>query len=103
MRGSHADDSFAGSDADERFRGNRGDDLFIFEGAHGHDRIEDFTNGDDVIVLLGLNITKQQVLSNAFAWTEGTGVHIDLTSFGGGKIDLHGFRRDDLDASDFLL
>ena len=103
VRGSHADDSFAGSDADERFRGNRGDDLFIFEGAHGHDRIEDFTNGDDVIVLLGLNITKQQVLSNAFAWTEGTGVHIDLTSFGGGKIDLHGFRRDDLDASDFLL
>ena len=103
VRGSDADDTFVGSDANERFRGNRGDDLFIFVGAHGHDRIDDFTNGDDFIVLLDLNITKQQVLSNAHAWTEGTGVHIDLTSFGGGKIDLHNFRRDDLDASDFLL
>ena len=107
VRGTHRDDSFIGSAADERFRGNRGEDFFVFSGAFGHDRIEDFTNGDDVIVLLDLNITKQQVLDNASAWTDGTGVHIgvhiDLTGFGGGRIDLHGFRLNDLDASDFLL
>ena len=103
VRGANGSDTFSGSARDERFRGKGGDDVFIFEGAHGHDRIEDFTNGDDVIVLLGLNITKQQVLSNASAWTEGTGVHINLTGFGGGRIDLHGFHRGNLDASDFLL
>ena len=103
VRGSDGDDSFFGSPADERFRGNQGDDFFIFEGAHGHDNIEDFWKGDNVIVLLGLSISKQDVLDHAWAWSEGTGVHIDLTSFGGGKIDLWGFRRSDFDASDFLL
>ena len=103
VRGGNGSDKFSGSSRDERFRGKGGDDIFIFEGAHGHDRIEDFTNGDDVIVLLGLNVSKQDVLNHAWAWDEGVGVHIDLTSFGGGKIDLHGFHRDDFDASDFLL
>ena len=103
VRGSHADDVFIGSAADERFRGNRGEDMFVFAGSHGHDRIDDFGNGRDLIVLLGLNVTKQQVLSNAHAPTEGTGVRIDLTGFGGGKIDLQGFDRNNLDASDFLL
>ena len=103
VRGSDGDDSFFGSPENERFRGNKGDDFFIFEGAHGHDSIEDFTNGDDVILVLGLSISKQDVLDHASAWSEGTGVHIDLTSFGGGKIDLWGFRRSDFDASDFLL
>ena len=103
VQGSDGDDSFFGSPADERFRGNQGDDFFIFDGAHGHDNIEDFWKGDNVIVLLGLSISKQDVLDHAWAWSEGTGVHIDLTSFGGGKIDLHGFRRSDFDASDFLL
>ena len=55
-------------------------------------------------MLVDLGITsKDQVLNNAYAWDEGTGVHIDLTSFGGGRIDLHGFHRDDFDASDFLI
>ena len=104
VRGGNGSDTFSSSANDERFRGKGGDDIFIFEGAHGHDRIEDFTNGDDVIVLLGMNISsKQDVLNNASAWTEGTGVHINLTGFGGGRIDLHGFPRSNLDESDFLL
>ena len=103
VRGGNGSDTFSGSSRDEQFTGKGGDDVFIFEGAHGHDRIKDFTNGDDVIVLLGLNVSKQDVLNHAWAWNEGVGVHIDLTSFGGGKIDLERFRRDDFDASDFLL
>ena len=103
VRGSNNPDTFAGkARTDERFRGRGGDDVFIFEGNNGWDRIEDFHNGD-VLILQGLRITKQDVLNNAWAWNEGIGVHIDLRRFGGGRIDLHGFRRDDFDASDFLL
>ena len=55
-------------------------------------------------MLRGLGITsKDQVLDNAYAWEEGTGVNIDLTSFGGGMIELRGFHLDDFDASDFLI
>ena len=103
VRGSNNPDTFAGkARTDERFRGRGGDDIFVFEGNNGWDRIEDFHNGD-VLILQGLRITKQDVLNNAWAWNEGIGVHIDLRRFGGGRIDLHGFRRDDFDASDFLL
>ena len=102
VRGGSGSDTFAGSSRNERFRGKGGDDVFIFEGNNGHDRIEDFRNGD-VLILQGLRITKQDVLNNAWAWNEGIGVHIDLRRFGGGRIDLHGFRRNDFDASDFLL
>ena len=103
VRGSNNSDTLAGrSRTNDRFRGGGGDDVFIFEGNNGHDRIEDFRNGD-VLILQGLRITKQDVLNNAWAWNEGIGVHIDLRRFGGGRIDLHGFRRNDFDASDFLL
>ena len=65
---------------------------------------DDFTDGEDRINLIGLGISsKREVLDRAYAWDEGTGVHIDLTPFGGGRIDLRGFNRDDFDASDFLL
>ena len=102
VRGTNNSDRFTGSRIDERFRGRGGDDVFIFEDNNGRDIIEDFHNGD-VIVLLGLRISKSDVLNNAWAWDEGVGVHIDLTRFGGGRIDLRGFRREDLDESDFLL
>ena len=101
VRGSDGDDSFFGSPSDERFRGNEGDDFFIFDGAHGNDRIEDFGKGDNVIVLLGLGISKQNVLDSAR--DEGDRVTIDLTGYGGGTIRLDGISTDDLDASDFLL
>ena len=103
VRGSNNSDTFAGkARTDEAFRGRGGDDIFVFEGNNGWDRIEDFHDGD-VLILLGLRASKQDVLNNAWAWNEGIGVHIDLRRFGGGRIDLQGFRRDDFDASDFLL
>ena len=105
VRSGRGSDTFSGSANNERFRGGGGGDTFIFTGAHGNDRIDGFSNGEDVIVLLGLNpgTSKQDVLDHAWAWNEGIGVHIDLTSFGGGKIDLIGFHRSNFDASDFLI
>ena len=105
VRSGRGSDTFSGSANNERFRGGGGGDTFIFTGAHGNDRIDGFSNGEDVIVLLGLNpgTSKQDVLDHAWPWNEGIGVHIDLTSFGGGKIDLIGFHRSNFDASDFLI
>ena len=121
VRGSNYDDDLLGSSDDERFegrqgndtlngrggndrlRGEGGDDVFIFERGHGDDRIDDFTDGEDTIVFRGLRISKQDVLNNALPRGDEAGVRIDLTSFGGGTIDVRGIHRDDFDESDFLL
>ena len=122
VRGSLNDDQLTGTDGDDRLEGHGGDDwliglegndklyggegsdTFFFYLGDGHDRIYDFDDEDDGIALIGLGImSKQDVLDRAYAWDEGIGVRIDLTSFGGGRIDLHGFDRDDFDASDFVI
>ena len=104
LEGYGGDDVLEGRGGNDRLSGGDGDDTFFFGRGHGHDRIDDFADGEDVIVLIDLGIgSKQEVLRHAYAWEEGIGVHIDLTGFGGGRIDLHGFRRDLFDASDFRL
>ena len=103
VRGSAGDDTLIGDAGNNRLRGGAGDDVFVFERAHGEDRIEDFTNGEDVILLRGLGLSKSDVLANAGAWSEGTGTWINLTEQGGGMISLPGFDFDNLDESDFLL
>ena len=104
LEGNGGDDTIEGRGGADELYGGSGDDIFLFDRGDWDDNIHDFTDGEDVIVLTNLGITsKDQVLRNAIAWEEGTGVHIDLTSFGGGRIDLHGFRRDNFDASDFLI
>ena len=120
-RGSHWDDSLRGDAGDNRLRGYRGNDElegrggrdrleggggrdeFIFGPGHGEDRIDDFANGSDTIVLKGLGVSTTDVLSNAEPRSEGTRVWIDLTGYGGGTIDLRDFSIDDLDASDFRI
>ena len=104
LRGYGGDDLLDGGGGDDGLEGGDGDDLFVFEGAHGNDNIWDFEDGADILLLLGLStLSKQDVLDHAWAWDDGTGVHIDLTGFGGGTINLDGFHRDQFDASDFLL
>ena len=48
-----------------RFRGRSGDDQFVFTPNHGDDTIDDFTDGEDLLVLVGLGITKAQALAAA--------------------------------------
>ena len=103
LRGRAGDDVLEGGAGDDRLYGGSADDVFIFERGHGEDSIADFTNGDDVILLRGLGLTKADVLANAGAWSEGTGTWIDLTAQGGGMISLWGFDFSNLDESDFLL
>ena len=105
LYGGDGDDRLEGGEGDDRlYAGNDDDtDFFFFEPGHGEDRIYEFRNGDDIIVLIGLGVTKAQVLENAHAWSEGVGVWIDLSPFGGGTISIDGLPRSDLDESDFLL
>ena len=103
LRGRAGDDVLEGGAGDDRLYGGSGDDVFIFERGHGEDSIADFTNGDDVILLRGLGLTKADVLANAGAWSEGTGTWIDLTGHGGGRIEVGGLDFNNLDESDFLL
>ena len=103
LRGRAGDDVLEGGAGDDRLYGGSGDDVFIFERGHGEDSIADFTNGDDVILLRGLGLTKADVLANAGAWSEGTGTWIDLTGHGGGMISLPGFDFANLNETDFLL
>ena len=103
VRGSAGDDVLIGNAGNNRLRGGPGDDQFVFVRRHGRDVIDDFTNGEDVIVLRGLGITKSVVLANAGPWSEGTGTWINLSAHGGGEISLGGFDFANLDASDFLL
>ena len=103
LRGYAGDDTLQGGAGDDRLYGGDGDDVFVFERGHGEDHIADFTNGDDVILLQGLGLSKSDVLANAGAWSEGTGTWINLTEQGGGMISLPGFDFDNLDESDFLL
>ena len=105
LRGYAGDDTLEGGAGDDRLYGGNGNDVFVFERGHGSDTINDFTDGDDVIVLRGLGLSKSDVLSGNIAgpWSEGTGVWIDLTGYGGGRINLDGFDFNNLDGSDFLL
>ena len=104
LDGRRGDDTINGLGGDDQLYGGGGDDIFFFDRGDGDDLIHDFADGDDILVLTKFGITsKDQVLNNASAWSEGTGVHIDLTSFGGGTIGLVGFHRDNFDASDFLI
>ena len=104
LEGRRGDDLINGYGGDDQLYGGDGDDTFVFDRGDGNDRIHDFTDGEDILILMDLDIaSKQDVLDHAYAWEEGTGVHIDLTPFGGGRIDLDGFHRDQFDASDFLM
>ena len=105
LYGGDGEDVLDGGDGDDRlYAGNDDDrDFFIFGPGHGEDRIYEFRNGDDVILLIGLGVTKAQVLENAHAWSEGVGVWIDLRPFGGGTISISDLPRSDLDESDLLL
>ena len=105
VQGSDSDDTFIGSPANEQFDGRKGDDTFIIARGGGEDSISDFTDGKDVLVLVGFGISKSDVLANAHEYDDGTnfGVWIDLRNWGGNTISLWNFRRANLDASDFLL
>ena len=70
--------------------------------AHGNDTITDFTDGEDRIDLgeFGDSAPTFAEVRAAASGIDG-GVRIDLSSFGGGTVDVMGLALSDLDAADF--
>ena len=101
VRGTSYDDTFRDSAGDDTFVGHGGRDTFIFEHG-GNDEIWDFTDGDDLVVFIGLGLSHSDVIG-ASTGTNNGGVWIDLSRYGRGTITLPHFDIDDWDASDFLL
>ena len=70
--------------------GSNDNDIFKFAGRHGSDDITDFIKGQDRIDLSAFrNIASVEDLEDHI--TPGTNTEIDLSSFGGGEIELEGF------------
>ena len=125
-RGTDGNDTIAGTSGDEALLGGKGDDVliggagndilmggegadrFVFGRGHGEDAIWDFDSGD-VIDLSGFDgRVTWDALSGKF--TEGYNilfgsyVEIDLTDWGGGKIQVYGVESaDDLTEDMFVL
>ena len=105
-------DSLEGGSGDDRLYGGGADgepDFFVFsdffgdEEGEGDDRIHDFADGEDVIVLFGSGATKAQVLANTYATDDGTGTWINLRPFGGGTITIDNLPLASFDEADLLL
>ena len=73
----------------------------MFGPGGGVDRIQDFTDGEDVIDLTA--ITGVSGYEDLTITAEGNNVTIDLTDHGGGKIILVNFDVRELDAEDFTF
>ena len=100
LSGDSGNDELSGGAGDDRLSGGGGEDLFIFGVEDGDDIIADFTDGDDLIFLIGLGLSGFDELVVA---SDSDGVTIDLVAHGGGTIRLEGFAIADLDAGDFLF
>ena len=104
LEGRGGNDEIRGRGGDDRLQGQGGEDVFVFERGHGEDTIKDFTDGEDLLVFKGLDLSsKSQVLEASHPYSEGVGVWIDLRPFGGGTLSISGLHHDDFDESDFLL
>ena len=89
-----------GGGGDDTLLGGAGRDRFIFEPGNGDDTIQDFTDGEDLIDLIGFDVTGFAELSMR---SDDRGVVIDLSGHGGGTILLEGAGMASMDETDFLF
>ena len=101
LLGEEGNDTLTGGADDDWLHGGSGNDTFVFEGGHGNDTIQDFSDGSDLIDLTALTeITAWNDISSLVS-ADGTAAVIDLSTKGGGSIRLEGVAVADLDADDF--
>ncbi len=110
--GGAGDDLIIDGGGDDELTGGDGADTFAFLPGHGNDTITDFDTANDEIDLsqftMAITFTqlqgKMSTVMDPSDVTVVTGVEIDLTDFGGGKITLEGLTAtSDLTAEMFCL
>ncbi|MDE0056706.1 MAG: calcium-binding protein [Defluviicoccus sp.] len=111
LYGGDGDDKIAGGAGDDTVSGGAGDDslfggadadTFVFASGHGHDRIADFADGEDLIDLSAFTGITQ--FSDLNISQVGNNVEIDLSDeTGGGSITLQNVLLADLDETAFVF
>ena len=101
--GEEGDDTIQGGTGNDLLYGGSGEDTFVFKAGHGDDVIGDFTDGEDTIAIDIAGLTGVTNFGDLTIRNEDGSAVIDLTSQGGGTIELSGFDINDLDATDFLF
>jgi len=99
LEGRGGNDVIEGGGGNDTLVGGVGMDSFILRRGDGFDRIEDFTPGQDQLVLTGFGLTMTQVLARAAATQDG--VSIDLGGDDG--VLLAGLTLATLSAGDLVL
>ena len=111
LHGGEGWDDLEGGGGNDVLTGGDGEDVFYFllKDGRQNDRITDFENGADLLVLQGFapagfgDDDLAGVIAAARSGASVKGVVIDLTAHGGGTILLEGFDAAGLDASDFSI
>lgn len=97
LHGGAGDDTLIGGRGNDRLVGGRGADEFVFNATErGHDRIVDFTDGEDLMVFRALDSFDQLTLEQT---ARGTVISWDNDA----TILLRGVDAETIDASDFLF
>lgn len=100
LKAGRGDDVLDGGKGDDTLRGGPGRDRFVFRlPAFGHDRVEDFTQGQDVLRISGRTL---QISDMVFDQSDGNTV-ITLNGSPGASITLIGVEADLLSDADFIF
>nr|WP_299492068.1 hypothetical protein [Acaryochloris sp. IP29b_bin.137] len=108
--GGSGDDHINGGAGRDTLEGNGGADIFIFEGAFGNDLVFDFNQAQDQIDLSSFAIGISDLDTNgdsiidqndALVSVSVGELRLNLTSIGGGRINLNGVTA--LDDTNFIL
>jgi len=100
LDGGGGDDRLYGMDWSGVEAGEDEGDVFIFDTAHGNDRIYDFADNEDKIDLSAFNLSGFDELNLS---SDDEDTTIDMSAHGGGTIKLLDFDIANLDATDFLF
>lgn len=99
LNGGKGNDTLSGNDGDDRLRGGAGRDVLVFAEGFGHDRVEGFQDGADLLDFSG-HAGVARLADLAITATAG-GARI--ADGAGGMIDLPGIDPGDLGRDDFVF
>ena len=99
IRGGAGDDLVIGGAGRDKLSGNKGADIFVFDAGFGRDRLQDYQDGIDKLDFSGHDgVTRYKDLK-----IRDTDLGVAILDGDGGRIDLVGIDKADIDRSDFLF